>query len=380
MADDLDKLRAKLRKIDDRIVDALADRRALVLEVSKVKAATGKEVRDDVRERSTLEHVADRGTKRGLDPHFLTRIFRELFDHSERVQHHHRRDSRPGKGGKLVVGYQGTEGAYSHLAATRHFGARGDEVRYWGFGSFGAMLGSLKDGELDFAMLPIENSIAGSINESYDLLAEMDLSLVGEEIQPIDHCLIGVDEVPVSHIRRVYSHPVALAQCRKFLATLEDCHIEAFPDTAMAVSKVKDDGDATQAAIASAEAARLNALPILRKDIADHPRNYTRMVIVARSPVAYDPSVPCKTSLIFSTAHEKGALARSINHFADRGLSLTKLESRPRPDTPWEYVFYADFEGNIENPAVRQALAELEPDTTFLKVLGSYPISSPLRE
>lgn len=380
MTDDLDTLRSRLREIDDRIVDALADRRELVLEVSKAKAATGKAVRDDAREQSTLDHVAERGAARGLDPHFLTRIFRELFDHSERVQHHHRRDSDPGTGENLVIGYQGTEGAYSHLAATRHFGAHGDSVRYWGFGSFGAMLGSLKDGELDFAILPIENSIAGSINESYDLLAQMDLSLVGEEIQPIDHCLIGLDKAPVSQIRRVYSHPVALAQCRKFLSTLDDCHIEAFSDTAMAVSKVKDDGDATQAAIASAEAARLNGLPILRKNIADHPRNYTRMVIVARSPAAYDLSLACKTSLIFSTAHEKGALARSINHFADRGLSLTKLESRPRPDTPWEYVFYADFEGNTADPAVQQALQELQPDTTFLKVLGSYPIGSPLRE
>lgn len=379
MKKDLNKLRDKLRKIDDRIVDALADRREHIFKISAVKAHSGKEVRDDERERDTLEYVAQRGKSRGLDEHFLKRVYRELFDHSERVQHVLRRDSDSSYQGSLVIGYQGTEGAYSHLAATRHFGARSQEAKYWGFENFASMLISLKDGELDFAMLPIENSIAGSINESYDLLAEMDLAIVGEEIQPIDHCLIGFEKVPVSHIRQVYSHPVALAQCRKFLASLEDCHVEAFADTAMAVAKVKEDGDGTQAAIASEEAARLNNLPVLRKNIADHPENYTRMVIVARAPASYGLDIPCKTSLIFSTSHEQGALARCINHFANRGLNLTKLESRPRPDTPWEYVFYADFEGNTDDPKAAQALEDLKPETTYLKVLGSYPIGTQSR-
>ena len=141
----------------------------------------------------------------------------------------------------LVVGYQGSEGAYSQLAATRHFADARPEATCRGFHSFREMLEALKAGEVDYAVLPIENSIAGSINESYDLLAEMGLSLVGEEFQPVAHCLIGAEDVPVESIRRVYSHPVALAQCGAFLDTLVDCHVEAFPDTAMAVEKVKED-------------------------------------------------------------------------------------------------------------------------------------------
>ncbi len=276
----------------------------------------------------------------------------------------------------LVVGYQGTEGAYSELAAKRHFSGAAP-IRCVGYHSFAEMLEALKAGELSYAVLPIENSIAGSINESYDLLAKMGLFLVGEEFQPIAHCLIGAADVPVSDIRRVYSHPVALAQCKEFLSTLHDCHVEAFVDTAMAVQKVKEDGDPTQAAIASEQAAVVHGLPILRRDIADHPENYTRMVIVAPEAAHYDRGVPCKTSLIFSTIHEQGALARCITIFAERGLNLTKIESRPKPDTPFEYIFYMDFEGNVDREVTQAALRDLEAVTTFLIVLGSYPIGRP---
>ncbi|MFW2390109.1 MAG: prephenate dehydratase [Polyangiales bacterium] len=275
---------------------------------------------------------------------------------------------------ELLVGYQGTEGAYSQLAAMHHFDAVAPSLRCVGFHSFREMLEALKAGQVDYAVLPIENSIAGSINESYDLLAEMGLSLVGEEFQPIAHCLIGAADVDVAEIRRVYSHPVALAQCGEFLETLEDCHVEAFVDTAMSVEKVKNDGDPAQAAIASEEAAALHGLPVLRRDIADHPENYTRMVIVAPEPAHYEPGVACKTSLIFSTIHEQGALARCIAIFAEQGLNLTKIESRPKPDTPFEYIFYVDFEGSVDRATTQAALRDLGQVTTFLTVLGSYPI------
>ena len=145
----------------------------------------------------------------------------------------------------------------------------------------------------------------------------------------------------------------------------------------MAVEKVKREGDPAQAAIASEQAAELHGLPILRRDIADQPENYTRMVIVAPEAAHYDQSIPCKTSLIFSTIHEQGALARCIAIFAERGLNLTKIESRPKPDTPFEYIFYMDFEGNIDRDATQAALDDLEAVTTFLVVLGSYPIGRP---
>ena len=273
----------------------------------------------------------------------------------------------------VVVGYQGGEGAYSHLAATHHFAGHDGEVVHRGFDSFVQMLHAVRDGDINYALLPIENSIAGSINESYDLIAELNLALVGEEIQHIDHCLIGLPGGSVEKLSRVYSHPVALAQCRKFLATLGECHIEAFDDTALSVARVKREGDPTQAAIASQEAAKIYDLPILRRDIADQKENYTRMVVVAKEPFAYPESVPCKTSLMFSTAHVQGALAKCIIILAEEGLNLTKLESRPKPESPFEYMFYVDVEGNVETPAMKEALDALTEVTSYLKVFGSYP-------
>jgi len=367
---DLQALRDALDAVDRKILDALAERLSLVQRVGELKQGGGKIVRDPAREEALLGRLVQLGRERGLEPFFVTRIFRELLDHSLRLQHE-RLAARP-ESGSLVVGFQGGEGAFSHMAASRAFAARGD-VRFEGFGSFREMLEAVRDGDLDYALLPIENTTAGSINESYDLLAEMDLALVGEEVQPVEHCLIALEDIPLDRIRRVYSHPVALAQCRVFLGSLRDCHAEAYADTALSVRKVKEDRDLSQAAIASSEAARIHGLPILRRGVQDQKANFTRMVLVAREPERFDLRIPCKTSLIFSTRHEKGALSRVIAALATHGLNLTKLESRPRPNTPWEYRFYLDFEGNLGQPEVKEALALLAGETSYLRVLGSYP-------
>lgn len=271
----------------------------------------------------------------------------------------------------IIVGYQGGPGAFSHIASKRHFDGRGAEHR--GFRSFSEMLAAVKSGEIDFALLPIENSIAGSIHESYDLLARMDLHLVGEEVQPVAHCLIALPGVALTEIRKVISHPVALAQCTRFLASLTEAHAEVYVDTALAVQKVKEDGDRAQAAIASEEAARLHGLPVLARGIADDPENYTRMVAVSRAPQSFGLDVPCKSSLVISLAHTRGALATVLSTLATHGLNLTKIESRPIHGRPWEYLFYIDVEGNVADPNVASALAAIEPSTTHMRLLGCYP-------
>jgi chorismate mutase/prephenate dehydratase len=222
-------------------------------------------------------------------------------------------------------------------------------------------------------MLPIENTSSGSSNEAYDLLARMNLPVVGEEILSVEHCLVALEEVPVSHIRRVFSHPQALAQCSNFLAGLHHCAVESYTDTALAVKKVQNDGDNTQAAIASEEAASLYGLVVIRRNIANLRENYTRFLVVAREGAQYDQRIPCKTSLIFATRDEKGALLKCLNILATHALNLTKLESRPRRNVPWEYLFYLDFEGNTADEKVKAALQELAASTSYLKVLGSYP-------
>ena len=274
---------------------------------------------------------------------------------------------------RLTVGYQGTAGAYSYLAAQQHFAEQHNELDCRGYRTFDELLQAVEAGQVDYGILPIENTTAGSINEAYDLLAKAKVAAVGEEVFRVEHCLIALEPIPVRDVRRIASHPQALAQCSDFLASLEDCQIESYADTAMAVSKVTREGNPAHAAIASRQAARRHGLEVLKRDITNQKDNYTRFLVVRREPVSLTPGTRAKTSLVFATLHEKGALARCLNVLAEHDLNLTKLESRPRRDLPFEYLFYADFEGNVAEESTQRAVAELERCTSYLKVLGSYP-------
>lgn len=374
MDNDLSNLRNKLDDIDGRIVEALAARDGIIAEIGQLKITGGK-LRDIQREEELLGQLAAKAKASGVDPFLVTRIFREVLEHSVRRQHEHLadHDDPSRKAASITVVYQGTEGAYSFLAAQKHFGPRGSDVRLQGCQSFVEMLEAVQAGDAHYAMLPIENTTAGSINEAYDLLAKMSLSLVGEEIQKIDHCLLALDEVPLTKIRRIYSHPKALDQCTEFLRTLVDCHVESYTDTAMAAQKVRDDNDLSQAAIASEEAARIYGLKVIRRGIANQPENFTRFVVVAREPMKFDTRIPCKSSVVFATRHEEGALLKCLNVLAEHHLNMTKLESRPRPHTPFEYLFYVDVEGNIADAKVEGGLRALASQTSYMKVLGCYP-------
>ena len=369
----LQELRNKLDEIDRRIVAALADRDQLVNEVGKLKLVREGGLRDIQREEELLTRLVAGARAAGLDGHYVARLFREILDHSVRKQ----QDSFVAQTNAVpqmpVVVYLGEEGSYSHQAAARHFEAHGGPVSLRGGASFAELLQAVRDGTADFALLPIENTTAGSINEAYDLLARMDLSLVGEEVQKVEHCLLTLEDVPLSCIKRIYSNPKAIDQCTDILQTLKHCHVETVVDTAGAARKVRDDQDLSQAAIASEEAARIYGLKVLKRDIANQKENFTRFVVVAKKPLQIDARIPAKTSILFGTRHEEGALTRCLNILAEQHINLTKLESRPKPHTPWEYQFYVDFEGNIAEPHVQKALQALTGETSYLKVFGSYP-------
>lgn len=373
-ASELSRLRAELDAIDGRLVELLAERGGAVQRIGDVKVGGGA-LRDRAREGELLGRLTEKARRIGVDPFLVTRIFREILDHSVRMQHERLADhADPARNvATITVVYQGTTGAYSYLAAQRHFGPRAAEVALRGCASFAEMLEAVEAGDATYGVLPVENTTAGTINEAYDLLAKMKLSIVGEEVQRVDHCLLAIRDIPLSQVKRIYSHPKALDQCTEFLRSLTDCHAESYADTAMAAQKVRDDQDLSQAAIASEEAAQLYGLCVIRRSIANQAENYTRFVVVAREPASYDLRIPCKTSLIFATRHEEGALLRALNVLAAHHLNLTKLESRPRPHNPWEYLFYVDFEGNLADEHVRDALRELTAHTGYLRVLGSYP-------
>jgi chorismate mutase/prephenate dehydratase len=230
-----------------------------------------------------------------------------------------------------------------------------------------------ESGEVGYAFLPVENTTAGSINQTYDLLRQTALAIVGEEVLHVHHRLLGLAGAEVEKLRRVLSHPQALAQCSRFLGSLVDVELVAFVDTAAAAREVSRSDDLSQAAIASAEAGEIYGLTVLHDGIADQEENWTRFVVISGLEIELDPRIPAKTSLVFTTPHREGALAHCLHLLAKHGVNLTKLESRPVPRRPWEYLFYVDIEGSVATDNTAMAIAELRRECPYLRVLGSYP-------
>jgi chorismate mutase/prephenate dehydratase len=369
----LQRLRAELDAIDTRIVEALADRLRVVGVVSALKETRPDQIRDRRREEELLHNLQAVAADLRLDPHFVTRLFREILDYSVRRQEEHLLARARGADSVSLVAYQGTEGAWGHIAALRHFGVRASEVEYRPFDTVREMLEAVRSGAINFAILPIENTTAGSINETYDLLARLDVAIVGEEIQKIDHCLLAIESVPLERIKRILADPESIQQCATFLTGLPHTQVESLGSAATAARRVRQDQDLSQAALGSEDAARRWGLTVLARDIMDHRENYTRFVIVGPRLLPCDSRIACKTSLIFTTKHKEGALVSCLNVLASHGLSLNKLESRPRPGSPWEYVFYVDFDGNLQDTATETALRELAAHVLSMKVLGCYP-------
>ena len=372
---DVSQLRAELDELDARSLEFLARRRELVREVVQAKSADGKAVRDPHREEELLERLIGLGREQGLDAHFVTKVFREIIADSVRLQVEDlQRAALPDNaGGVIQVAFQGGVGAYSELAANAHFSTRVERVSTKGFKTFAEAAREVEEGRFDYAILPIENTTSGSINDVYDLLRSTSLTIVGEHRLKVEHCLIATEETPLNQITRVSSHPQAILQCSNFLEGLVGAELDAYTDTALAVEHIKELGDPTHAAIASAAAARCNDLTILSREITNEEENYTRFVVIARETEPLDPLVPARTSLVMSTGQKAGSLVEALLVFRDRGLALSKLENRPIPGRPFEEQFYVDFEGAQGDAAVLGALEDLTRVTRYLKVLGSYP-------
>ncbi len=368
----LDELRQEIDAVDTHILEALATRRQLAGQVIEAKDEQGAPLRDALREERLLAQLIAGGRARGLDAHFVTRVFHEIIDDSVRAQQLHLMPEY-NQAELKTVAFQGIEGAYSELAGRKFFAASVDHSVFVGHATFEQVVSAIEDGSADFGLLPVENTTAGSINDVYDLLSCAQLSIVGEEVLRVEHCLLGVDDVPLTALRRVLSHPQALAQCMKFLSKLPNCEPQPYTDTAMAVRLVKEHNDPSWAAIASEEAGRRYGLKILRRNVEDQQHNYTRFVVVAKHAVRVDTRIPCKTSVVMATSHEEGSLLHALSILHEYKINLTKLESRPIPGMPFQYLFYIDFEGNASTPQVGEALGRLRSATTSLKVLGSYP-------
>jgi chorismate mutase/prephenate dehydratase len=373
---DLDQLRGALDRVDRGLVEALSERLETVAQIARLKAEGLPFLRDHDREAELLARIEGWARELGLDQFRTQEIFREIIAMSLKSQEEEllKRDrvERSAKAASQVA-YQGEPGSYSHIAARKYFASRADSMDFVGHGSFELALRAAERGDAAYAFLPIENTTAGSINQTYDLLRQTELRVVGEEILHVRHCLLGLEGAAVEGLRRILSHPQALLQCARFIASLDRVEPIAAADTAAAAHAVSRAGDPTRAAIASEEAAELYGLSVLERGIADQVENWTRFVVISGLDIELDPRIPSKTSLVFTTAHHQGALANCLNVLAEHGVNLTKLESRPVPRRPWEYMFYLDLEGSIQDESTSLAVAELRRECPYLRVLGSYP-------
>jgi len=265
----------------------------------------------------------------------------------------------------IKVSFQGERGAYSEAAARTFFA---EEIHTVALPTFADVLQSTVSGETNHSVLPVENSLEGSVGESYDLLYSTPLNAIGEIYHRIEHCLIGNGKL--GEIDTVYSHPQALGQCRKFI---QKHHMKTVPtyDTAGSVRIIKEINKNNVSCIASKTASEIYEMPVISENIADTANNYTRFLVLSDNNS--EETGNDKTSIIFSIKHEPGSLFRIIKNFHHFNINLTKIESRPTKATNWEYNFYVDFEGHKKNPQISEMLEKIKEETLFMKVLGSYP-------
>ncbi len=266
----------------------------------------------------------------------------------------------------MKIAFQGEAGAYSEQAVFGYFGS----IETVPCESFDAVFDAVNSGKCESALIPIENSLAGSIHQNYDLLLRNNLHIVGEYLLRVRHCLIANPGVEKTDIKKAISHLQALGQCAGYLRNL-NIKPEAVYDTAGSVKMLKESGSLDVAAIASRRAAELYGMQILEEGIEDNPENYTRFLVIQHDSII--PNGEAKTSIVFTLKNEPGALFKALSVFALRDLDLTKIESRPLAGSPWEYLFYIDFIGAMHEKTVRKALDHLNEYAKMLRVLGSYP-------
>lgn len=367
---ELQTLREDIEAIDRDLLHLLRRRMEQVEKVATWKIRAAFPFRDHQREELVLKRVRGLAVDCGLDPHRIENLYRLIMEMSISHQQAYVRslDTVP-----LRVAYQGVEGSYSHLTAQRRYAKRPGGSLLTGWESVHEAAQAVRSGEADVAILPIENSTAGSINETYDMLADGSLMINAEVVSQVQHCLIALPEATIEGIRQVYSHPQALAQCEAFLQTVPWIKAVAEFDTAGSARKVKEANDPTMGAIASESAAEMLDLKILKKGIQTQEANATRFVEVALEVSPCPPDKLCKSSLLVVLDKDPVTLGEVLNQFGRRGIGLTKLESRPIPTSAWNYRFYLDVDVHSSSQKMIEALEDIRPLTAEMRLLGTYP-------
>nr|WP_288555291.1 prephenate dehydratase [uncultured Mediterraneibacter sp.] len=374
---DLLELRDRIDEIDHEIARLYEARMGVCREVGEYKIANGSKVFDRQREKEKISAVKTM-VHGEFNEKGIGELFEQLMAMSRKLQY--QLLTEKGALGKLPfidveeldwknsrIVFQGTEGSYSQEAMFRYFGK---EINSFHVQKFRDAMEAIEEGSADFAVLPIENSTAGAVDEVFDLLVEFENYIVDELVLPVRHALAGLPDAALSDIERVYSHPQALMQSARYLDEHRDWQQISVANTAVAARKVLEDDDVKKAAICSEHAAEVYGLKLLDREINDNPANSTRFIIVTNQKIFRKNA--SKISICFEVSHESGSLYHMLSHFIYNDLNMTKIESRPIEGRPWEYRFFVDFDGNMADPAVKNAIRGLREESRNLKILGNY--------
>ena len=375
--EDLGKLREEIDGIDREIVSLYEKRMRISEQVAEYKIETGKKVLDKQREQEKL--AALKSLVHGdFNKNGIAELFQLIMSISRKRQY--QLLTERGALGKLPfigvdeldtkkarVVFQGADGAYSQAAMMQYFG---EQINSFHVDTFRDAMVAIDEGSADFAVLPIENSTAGVVSEIYDLLVEFENYIVGEQVIKIEHCLLALPGTEISGIRKVYSHPQSLMQSARYLLEHPSWQQISMKNNAFAAKKVKEDEDISQAAIASEYAAKLYGLTVLEKGVNQSGSNSTRFIIVTNQKIFRKDAK--KVSICLELPHESGSLYHMLSHIIYNNLNMNKIESRPIEERNWEYRFFIDFDGNLGDSAVKNALRGLRDEARNMRILGNY--------
>lgn len=374
---ELSEIRKEIDQIDQQLVELFKQRMDCAKDVAEYKRGSNKAIYDPKREQSKIETLT-----KGQDQPFMAKaieeIFLQLMSISRRYQYSilSQQDTYIERQFEEIdeleinentkVVYQGIPGAYQEQAMVQYFG---ESVNNFNVPEFKDVVESLDQGKADYGVLPIENTSAGTVSGIYDMILDYDICVVGEETVECHHVLAGLPGTKLQEIKKVYSHPQGLMQCKKFLDT-KDWEQVKVANTAISAKKVADDKDITKAAICSERAAKLYGLEILKREVNYEGNNTTRFVIMSKKK-QYRKDAK-KVSISFSAPHESGSLYNILTHFMFNDVNMSNIESRPLPGRQWEYGFYVDVVGNLNDPAIQNALTGIREETKDFKILGNF--------
>lgn len=372
----LQQIRAEVDEVDEKIASLFEERMRLTDEIAEYKLCHGMRVVDQGREEEMLRELRHRASS-DFNGYGIQDVLKQIISISRKRQYQFLTEKDAGEDlgfeeidevykHKKVV-FQGVEGAYSFAAMSEYFGKN---VDCFHVKTFKEAIEAIIDKRANFAVLPIENSTAGIVTDIYDLLMTADITIVDELILKVEHNLLGLPGTKKEDIRTVYSHSQALSQCKVFLDQYPQWEIKEYSNTAAAAKKIMEDGERSQAAIASKYAAELYGLDILDDKIYLDDQNSTRFIIVSRNKMFRANAK--RVSICFDNKHASGSLYSLLSHIIYNGLNMTMIESRPIPESPWQYRFFVDFEGNLKDSAVKNALRGIRQEADYLRILGNY--------